>query len=82
MQIAMFVPWQSSGDCHGPNLRMAPGLGGDLRYVRGVAGAIIFAVVMIIGLPVAIMMGGAIWSVLFGTVVGADVEARHTDQPE
>jgi hypothetical protein len=33
---------------------------------RGVVGAIIFAIVMILVVPVAIMFAGAIWSALFG----------------
>ena len=46
------------------------------------AGAIIFAVVMIVALPVAIMMGGAVWAALFGFAVGEDVHASHADVPE
>ena len=46
------------------------------------AGAIIFAVVMIVVLPVAIMMGGAVWSALFGYAVGDDAYASHADDPE
>jgi hypothetical protein len=41
-----------------------------------VAGGIIFAVVMVLVVPVAIMFGGAIWSALFGWFVGDDAKAR------
>jgi hypothetical protein len=47
-----------------------------------VAGAIIFAVVMIVALPVAIMMSGAVWSALFGYAVEAEAEAAHADEPK
>ncbi len=45
-------------------------------------GAVVFAVVMVVGIPVGIMFGGAVWSALFGYVVGTDVEARHAGDPE
>lgn len=44
-------------------------------------GAIVFAVVMILALPVVIMVGGAIWSALFGWDVGDDVHRAHADDP-
>lgn len=71
-----------------PTSRREPGAGAcdcdpwswlPARYVDRVAGTIIFAVVMIVGLPVAIMMGGAVWSALFGYAVQADVDAAHAD---
>ena len=40
------------------------------------AGGIIFAVVMVLVVPVAIMFGGAIWSALFGWFVGDDAKLR------
>jgi len=45
------------------------------------AGAIVFAVVMIVVLPVAIMFGGAIWSALFGWVASEDAHVRAGDDP-
>ena len=41
-----------------------------------VAGGIIIAVVMLLLLPVAIMLGGAIWSALMGFLLVEDAEAR------
>jgi hypothetical protein len=46
-----------------------------------VAGAVIFGVVMVVVLPVAIMLGGAIWSALFGFFVGGEAQAQHADDP-
>jgi hypothetical protein len=40
------------------------------------AGGIIIAVVMLVLLPVAIMLGGAIWSALLGFLLVEDAEAR------
>jgi hypothetical protein len=42
-----------------------------------VAGGIIIAVVMLLLLPVAIMLGGAIWSALMGVLLVEDAEARN-----
>jgi hypothetical protein len=42
-----------------------------------VAGGIVIAVVMLLLLPVAIMLGGAIWSALMGFLLVEDAEARH-----
>ncbi len=41
-----------------------------------VAGGIIIAVVMLLLLPVAIMLGGAIWSALMGFLLVEDAESR------
>jgi hypothetical protein len=48
-----------------------------------VAGAIIFAVVMILVVPIGIMFGGAIWSALFGWVSSeaADAPEKKDEQP-
>jgi len=35
-------------------------------------GAIVFAVAMVLVVPVAVMFGGAIWSALFGWVASED----------
>jgi hypothetical protein len=41
-----------------------------------VAGGIIIAVVMLLVLPVAVMLGGAIWSALMGFLLVEDAESR------
>jgi hypothetical protein len=41
-----------------------------------VAGAILIAVVMLLVLPVAVMLGGAIWSALLGWLLVDDAETR------
>jgi len=40
------------------------------------AGAIVFAVAMVLVVPVAVMFGGAIWSALFGWIASDDAQAR------
>jgi len=40
------------------------------------AGGIIIAVVMLLIFPIAIMLGGAIWSALLGFLLVEDAEAR------
>lgn len=40
------------------------------------AGAIVFAVVMILVIPVAVMLGGAVWSALFGWLESEDAADR------
>jgi hypothetical protein len=40
-----------------------------------VVGAIVFAVAMVLVVPVAVMFGGAIWSALFGWVASEDAHA-------
>jgi len=40
------------------------------------AGAIIFAVAMVLVVPIAVMFGGAIWSGLFGWFAGDDAHER------
>jgi hypothetical protein len=42
-----------------------------------VAGGIVIAVVMLLLLPIAIMLGGAIWSALLGFLLVEDAEARQ-----
>ncbi len=47
------------------------------RYCRAmVAGGIIIAVVMLLLLPVAVMLGGAIWSAVLGFLLVEDADAR------
>ena len=40
------------------------------------AGAIVFAVAMVLVVPVAVMFGGAIWSALFGWLSSEDASQR------
>jgi hypothetical protein len=40
------------------------------------AGAIVFAVAMVLVVPVAVMFGGAIWSALFGWLASEDANQR------
>ena len=39
-------------------------------------GAIVFAVAMVLVVPVAVMFGGAIWSALFGWIASDDAPAE------
>jgi hypothetical protein len=41
-----------------------------------VAGGIVMAVVMLLVLPIAVMLGGAIWSALLGWLLVDDADAR------
>jgi hypothetical protein len=46
------------------------------------AGGIIIAVIMLLLLPVAVMLGGAIWSALLGWLLVDDAERRAApEQP-
>jgi hypothetical protein len=42
-----------------------------------VLGAVLMIVVMVVVAPAAIMLGGAIWSALFGWVSSDDADRRH-----
>lgn len=44
-------------------------------------GAVIIVVLMVLALPAAIMMGGAIWSALLGETLTRDAEHRCADDP-
>ncbi len=44
-------------------------------------GAVILVVAMLIVAPVAIMVGGAIWSALMGWALTEDADRRHADDP-
>jgi multidrug resistance efflux pump len=46
------------------------------------AGAIVIVVAMLLVLPVAVMLGGAIWSALMGWLLTDDAQARGADQPQ
>ena len=41
------------------------------------AGAIVFAVAMVLVVPIAVMFGGAIWSALFGWLSSDDADRRQ-----
>lgn len=44
-------------------------------------GAILFVIAMVLVVPVAVMFGGAIWSVLFGWLSVDDAERRAEGTP-
>ena len=46
------------------------------------AGGIVIAVVMLLVVPVATMVGGAIWSALMGFLLTDDAELRNADAPQ
>ena len=45
-----------------------------------VAGGIVIAVVMLLLLPIAVMLGGAIWSALLGWLIVDDADARASSE--
>jgi hypothetical protein len=45
-------------------------------------GGIVMAVLMILILPVAVMLAGALWSALMGLVLTDDAETRPAPRPE
>jgi len=45
-------------------------------------GAIVFAVAMVLVVPVAVMVGGAIWSALFGWISSQDAHDRASGTAE
>lgn len=45
-----------------------------------VAGGIVIAVVMILVVPIAVMLGGAVWSGLIGWLSSADADAGADDR--
>ncbi len=44
-------------------------------YRRGVPGALVFVVAMVLVVPVGVMLVGAVWSALFGWLESSDAEA-------
>jgi hypothetical protein len=44
-------------------------------------GAIIFVICMVLVVPVAVMVGGAIWSALFGWDTSVDADNRAVGTP-
>ena len=45
-------------------------------------GGIVIAAVMLLVLPVAVMLGGAIWSALTGWLLSEDAAVRNGEIPE
>jgi hypothetical protein len=45
-------------------------------------GAVLMVLLMLIALPVAVMLGGAVWSALMGYVLVDDADQRAQAQPE
>jgi hypothetical protein len=46
-----------------------------------VAGAVLMVIVMVLVVPIAIMVGGAIWSALFGWISSDDADRRQAMLP-
>ena len=46
------------------------------------AGGILIVIAMLIVLPIAVMLGGAIWSAVMGFFLTDDAELRNADQPQ
>jgi hypothetical protein len=47
-----------------------------------VGGGVVIIVLMLLVLPVAVMLGGAIWSALMGWLLTDDAETRPATAPE
>lgn len=45
-------------------------------------GPVLIVVTMVLALPVATMLGGAVWSALMGQVLADDTDLRHADAPK
>ncbi len=45
------------------------------------AGVVIFLLIMILGIPIAVMFGGAIWSAVFGVFTENNVDAQAEGTP-
>ena len=46
------------------------------------AGAVVFAIAMVLVVPVAVMLGGAIWSALFGWLASDDANERARERAD
>jgi hypothetical protein len=54
-----------------------------MAYARVVvAGGIVIAIIMLVVFPIAVMLGGAIWSALMGWLLGDDADRRADTAPE
>jgi hypothetical protein len=45
------------------------------------AGAIVFVVVMVLVVPIGVMLGGAVWSAVFGFFAVSDADQRAVGTP-
>jgi hypothetical protein len=45
-------------------------------------GGVLIVIAMLVVLPVAVMLGGAIWSALMGWVLVDDADRRNVDAPQ
>jgi hypothetical protein len=45
-------------------------------------GGVVIAIVMLLVLPVAVMLGGAVWSALMGFLLSEDAAVRNGEVPE
>ncbi len=53
------------------------------RYCDAMSGgAVVIVIAMLVVLPVAVMLGGALWSALMGWVLVDDAERRNADAPQ
>jgi len=52
------------------------------RYRPRMAGAIVFVVVMVLVVPIGVMLGGAVWSAVFGFFAVADANHRAEGSPD
>jgi len=71
----VFVGRHPRGHCH----RGAAGARG--ANVADMAGAIVFVVVMVLAVPIGVMLGGAVWSALFGFFAVSDANQRAVGTP-
>ena len=51
------------------------------RYRPHMAGAIVFVVVMVLAVPIGVMLGGAVWSAVFGFFAVSDANQRAVGTP-
>lgn len=45
-------------------------------------GPILIVITMVLALPVATMIGGAVWSAAIGQLIADDADERHADAPK
>jgi hypothetical protein len=45
-------------------------------------GPVLIVITMVLALPIATMLGGAVWSALMGQVLADDADERHADAPK
>ena len=64
-----------------PGLRPSQGCRPASRYRPRMAGAIVFVVVMVLAVPIGVMLGGAVWSAVFGFFAVSDADQRAVGTP-